>query len=99
MGQQEGFLVCFQKWRTIEPQLLPLLNTLLKQGLLGCLPMLLVPIVPDLFIHESAQFGLPRTCERMTLLRLSLLKLLSSQSNIARYRSLSLEPLGSFLLT
>jgi len=52
-----------------------LLNTLLTQGLLGCLLMLHEPIAPDLIIHESEQFGLPRKCEMMMLLRLYMLKL------------------------
>jgi len=52
------------------------LNILLTQGLLGCLLMLHAPIAPDLIAHESEQFGLPRTYEMMTLLRLSILTLL-----------------------
>jgi len=60
--------------------------------------MIHAPIALDLLVRESKQFGLPRTCETMMLLRLSMLKLLSSPSNIGRYRSLSLDPLGFFLL-
>jgi len=37
--------------------------------------MLHAPIAPDLIVHESDQFGLPRTCEKMMLLRLSMLTL------------------------
>jgi len=59
--------------------------------------MIHAPIAPDLLVRETEQFGLSRTCETMTLCRLSMLRLLSIPSNIGSYRPLSLDPLGFFL--
>jgi len=76
------FLVCCQKRRTIEQQPFGL-----KQWCKVCwvIYMLYVPIVPDSIIRESEKLSLPRTCDRIRLLRLSRLELWSNQYNFVRY--------------